>query len=615
MRFSFETRHRRESIWLSGVLGLLVASMSVLAREPTLWYGLVGSAIGAGALLVALWQRDALHTREVLALAIAFRVAFLPLLPVLSDDAYRYVWDGMLQVEGINPYLYRPDAPQLAAFRDAPIYERLNSASYYSVYPPLSQFIFAIGGLFYGWGWQASYFVIKVLFAAMEMAGVALLASMVSARNLLLYAWHPLAIIESAGQGHTEAAVVLFGVGALWCIRRASGTGAALAIAAATWFKLFPVVLLPLLWRRYGITPFVWAVGFSIAVCAPYAATDVFYHFASSLNLYVQLFEFNAGFYYGIKELFYWATGADWSKTLGPALSVVYGVCLVGVYVLDVRRNWSFAVSTLLALGLFFVCTTTVHPWYLLTILPFAIVVHPPVWAVLWLGLCSMATYLFYVDGPYWSTVAIGWGGAVALAVSIRGPAMLRWVLQQRAAQKASRIRPALQQLLKGVSRPRLLDLGAGEGYVGVQLQKEWQAEVILADVVAMNQTTLPHMTYDGETLPWPDDAFDVTVLYFVLHHCANPERVLEEARRVSRRGVIIVESTASGPWQRRILRGLDQLANRIRSGGIMNAQEAHLHFRRPEAWHQLALNQGGTVVSDERSDSVVHPTQILTIT
>jgi ubiquinone/menaquinone biosynthesis C-methylase UbiE len=605
-------RRRRESIWLSGVLGVLVASMAVLAREPTLWYGLVGTVLGAGTLLVALWQRDALSTREVLVLAIIFRIAFLPVLPVLSDDAYRYVWDGMLQLEGINPYHYRPDAPELAAYHNTFIYERLNSATYYSVYPPLSQFVFAVGGLFYDWGWQASYFVIKGLFAAMEMGGVYLLASLVSTRNLMLYAWHPLAVIESAGQGHTEAAVVLFGVAALWYVRHGSGVGASLSIAAAAWFKLLPIVLLPLLWRRFGLRTVGYAGVFSVLVCAPYASIETLYHFASSLNLYIQLFEFNAGVYYGVKELFAWFTGADWSKTLGPALGIIYGVGLIALYVLDVRRAWSFELSALLVIGLFFICTTTVHPWYFLMILPFAVAVHPPVWAVLWLGLCAIATYLFYIDGPYWSTVAIGWGGAAVIGVSTRGHHVHQWVMQQRAARKAQRLRPAVAALLGKDQRPRILDLGAGEGYVGVELAQAFHAEVALADVVDMNRTDLPHVVYDGETLPWPDDAFDVTVLYFVLHHCAHPERVVQEARRVSRQGVIIVESTVSGRWQHRVLRIIDQAANRLRSGRKMAAQEKDLRFRTPEAWRHLLQAQGATIIREERTQSVIHPTQLL---
>jgi len=614
MHISFEARRRRESIWLTGVLCLLVVCMAVLARDPAHWIGFVSYALGAGALLMALWQRDALRTREVLGLAIAFRLAFLPMLPVLSDDAYRYVWDGLLQAEGVNPYRYRPDAPELSPFQDAYVYARLNSAHYFSVYPPISQWVFAVGGLFYGAGWQVSYFVIKGLFASMEVGGVYLLASMVSARSVMLYAWHPLSALESAGQGHTEAAVVLFGMAALWCVRRGHGGLAALSIAAAAWVKLIPVVLLPLLWRRYGWRPLGYALAVSLAVCAPYFSMEALHNVTSSLTLYVQLFEFNAGFYYSLKEFLALATGADWSKTLGPALGIAYGGAALSCYVLDARYNWTFAGSAVCLLGLYFVLTTTVHPWYFLMLLPFAVAVHPPVWAIWWLALCAIATYLFYVDGPYWSTVAVGWGGAAVLLAAYRGDGLLQRVMRYRARSKAERLKPYLSTLLDGIHDPHILDLGAGEGYVGAHLHEAGHGQVVLADVVDMNRTSLPHATFDGRSLPFEDDSFDVTFLYFVLHHASDPERLVEEALRVSARGVIVVESTVSGSLQRRTLRCVDQAVNQIRSGGAMNDQIEQLHFRRPEEWVSLAEALGGTVLIDERTTGLIHPTQLMII-
>lgn len=614
MRISSELRHRRESVWLTGVLCFLVACMAVLARDPLHWVGLVSCALGAGALLIALWQRDALQTHEVVGLAIAFRLAFLPMLPVLSDDAYRYVWDGLLQAEGINPYRYRPDALELSAWHDAHIYQHLNSAAYYSVYPPISQWVFAIGGLFYDAGWQVSYFVIKGLFASMEVGGVYLLATLVPARNVMLYAWHPLSALESAGQGHTEAAVVLFGMAALWSVRHDRGVLAALSIAAAAWVKLIPIVLLPLLWRRYGWRPFGYAAALSVGVWIPYFSLEAARHFAASLTLYVQLFEFNAGFYFALKELFAIATGADWSKTLGPALGIAYGLAAMSCYVLDARYRWSFAGSAVCLLGFFFLFTTTIHPWYFLMLLPFAVVVYPPVWAIWWLALCGVATYLFYVGGPYWSLVAVGWGGAAVFLVLQQGDSMLQWVMRTRARRKAERLLAPLQRLLDGSVNPRILDLGAGEGYVGAHLHEFGYGNVMLADVVDMNRTTLPHVTYDGQTLPFEDDRFDITLLYFVLHHTEDPEQVLREARRVSKRGVIVVESIVSGPWQRRILHTMDKAANRLRSGGVMANQEEELNFRTPGGWVSLAQRIGARILHDERADSLIHPTQLLTL-
>lgn len=605
------SRRRRVSTRLTGVLGLLVVVMAALARVPSLWYGLVGTVLAASAVVVALWHRDELTTRQVVGLAIAFRLAFLPLLPVLSDDAYRYVWDGLIQANGINPYLHRPEASELAGFQDEPIYEALNSASYYSVYPPLSQLIFWVGGLFYDWGWTASYFVIKGLFAACEVGAVAVLAQLVTARNVMLYAWHPVALLEGAGQGHTEAAAVFFMLMAVWMVRRGAPLYASLALTAAVWVKLIPAILFPLLVRRFGVWTVLPAAGATLVLLAPYASLDAAAHFATSLTLYVQLFEFNAGFYYGVKEAFRVATGADWSKTLGPAFGWVLAATLPALYVLDARRSMSFALSGLLCLSAFFLLSTTIHPWYLLMVLPFAVLVGPVVWAWWWLGVVSIATYLFYVGGPYWSTVVVGWGGAAAIAVRDHGPEVVQRVMRARARAKGDRVLSALRAV--GAAPPqRILDLGAGEGYVGRVLAARTGAEVQLVDVVDLNRTRLPHATYDGRHVPFADGAFDVVVLYFVLHHCADPATVVREALRVSQEGVVIVESTYDAPWQHRALRVVDTVANRVRSAGAMNAQEEHLHFRTPAAWKTLVEEAGGVVQWAERRGGGLHPQCVL---
>ncbi|PSQ70800.1 MAG: hypothetical protein BRD26_04215, partial [Bacteroidetes bacterium QH_1_64_81] len=142
---------------------------------------------------------------EVLWGALLLRLAFLPLMPGLTDDPFRYIWDGMLQWEGINPYKFVPSASELEAFQDNTLYQELNSPDYYSIYPPISQLFFALGALFYDGNWVLPYYVLKAVFVTAECAGVLLLARLTTARNVLLYAWNPLVLIETAGQGHTEA--------------------------------------------------------------------------------------------------------------------------------------------------------------------------------------------------------------------------------------------------------------------------------------------------------------------------------------------------------------------------------------------------------------------------
>ena len=634
--------------WIAGP-ALLLATIPVWAAQPATRGLFVAACLAAGLGLVVLWRKDLLSVGEVLAGAVILRAVFFPLSPGLSDDMFRYVWDGWLQWEGINPYRYAPTDAALARFQDTDLYRQLNSKDYYSVYPPLSQLLFTVGG-WAGSSWLSGYYAIKAGFVVLEGAGVWLLSRITRPRNLLLYAWNPLVLVEVAGQGHTEAAAVLGIVGAVWAVQTNRGRIASLAVAAAGLVKLYPLVLGPYLLRRFGWRA-VWPGALLAAAASlPYAEPYVLPHMKASVDLYVRLFEFNAGPYYALKEAFAAATGADWSKQIGPALRLLFLGSLPILYVLDARRGWSFSRAALYALGTFFVFSTTVHPWYLLTLLPLAVTGRRPSWAWLWLGLLSLGTYLFYVDGPYWVWVGLGWGGAAALGLAAtpaiasfvrrRGDALLQKIQEQRGSRKAAEV----VRLLQGADVPsgshpvppavdggnsngedesnaraadgscgssgrlQVLDLGAGEGYVAQALQRRTGAAVTLADVVDLNRTDLPHLCYDGRSLPLDDDAVDITILYFVLHHAADPEAVLREALRVSRSCVVVAESIVTGRAQHLVLRTLDRLANRLRSGGVLQAQEAHLTFRSAAAWADLACRIGATVRHAEVRRHPVHP-------
>ncbi|MER0441988.1 hypothetical protein [Emticicia sp. W12TSBA100-4] len=88
------------------------------------------------------------NAREVIFLGVFFRLLLLFAVPALSDDFYRFVWDGRLLFNGINPYTILPkDFIQTVDFQriiaDKSIFEKLNSPNYYTVYPPLNQLFFA----------------------------------------------------------------------------------------------------------------------------------------------------------------------------------------------------------------------------------------------------------------------------------------------------------------------------------------------------------------------------------------------------------------------------------------------------------------------------------------
>ena len=244
---------------LLGLGGLLLALNGVgllLQKQGNVpWF--VATAIAQGIVyLLAVWMVCRTGPkRGVLVVILVFagllRVSILFSQPILSDDIYRYVWDGRVQASGINPYRFIPADKELAPLRDQAIYPNINRREYArTIYPPLAQAIF-----FGATRISESVLCMKAVIVAFEAAAVLMLIRLLvllglPAQRVLIYAWHPLAIWEFGGSGHIDAAAVALVVLALWMRKRDSPVLTGVALAGATLVKLFPVVLFPALYRR-----------------------------------------------------------------------------------------------------------------------------------------------------------------------------------------------------------------------------------------------------------------------------------------------------------------------------------------------------------------------------
>ncbi len=186
----------------------------------------------------------------VLGIAVAMRLLTLTAPPILSSDIYRYVWDGRVQLAGVNPYRYVPAADQLAFLRDAAVYPNINRAAYApTVYPPAAQAIFALAAIA-----TPGVFGMKLMIAAFDVLAIVALIRLlrVAGRDpaeLLIYAWMPLPVWEFAGNAHIDgAAAGLLALALLIAVRgRSIWTG--IVLAAATLTKFLPLVVLPAFFR------------------------------------------------------------------------------------------------------------------------------------------------------------------------------------------------------------------------------------------------------------------------------------------------------------------------------------------------------------------------------
>ena len=123
---------------IEAVLLALLAVGDLGPQVPLLWSLLLAAFAAYGVAVIGVLRGWCGSLRLVLAIGLLFRVSLLWSDPGLSDDHYRYVWDGRVQLAGINPFLYAPDDEALRHLRDDG-YEGINHKEIPTVYPPLTQ--------------------------------------------------------------------------------------------------------------------------------------------------------------------------------------------------------------------------------------------------------------------------------------------------------------------------------------------------------------------------------------------------------------------------------------------------------------------------------------------
>ncbi|MCB2376697.1 hypothetical protein LGH70_03850 [Hymenobacter sp. BT635] len=376
---------------LVAILGTLSAYAALAYATPRPYFGqlLACYLLAFAGYAWLLWRP--LPLRYGLLLALAGRLLWLPALPALSDDYHRFRWDGQLVAEGQNPYRYRPaevrqqidpsTAPEHRAL--LALYPRLNSPQYYSVYPPISQAVFAVASRLFPTSERGFVLVLRLCIILAETATAGLLLVLLRRFELprqraMLYLLNPLIIVELTGNLHFEALMICGLLAALWAFTHGRWVLSALALAGAVATKLLPLLLLPLLLRRLGGARF---LGYSavtglglLLLFAPFLSAELVQNLSRSLDLYFHKFEFNASIYYLLRALGYWQTGYNQIARLGTLLAVATGSIVVLLALTEKRPTWaSLPQALLFTLTGYFALATTVHPWYLTTLVALSV--------------------------------------------------------------------------------------------------------------------------------------------------------------------------------------------------------------------------------------------------
>ena len=163
------------------------------------------------------------HLKWLIVAGIVARLVSIFFFPQLSDDIYRFIWDGRLAHNGLQPYAHLPIdiVKQLHSLADGDILSKMNSPEYYTVYPPVSQLVFYLS-TWLGLSVEISSILMKLIFFISELATLYFSLKILrwlklSPTHILIYWLNPLIIIEGIGNLHFEIVMIAFLSGTLYC--------------------------------------------------------------------------------------------------------------------------------------------------------------------------------------------------------------------------------------------------------------------------------------------------------------------------------------------------------------------------------------------------------------
>jgi hypothetical protein len=357
-------------------------------------------------------QFEKWNFRFLLIIGILSRLVFLLTEPNLSQDFYRFIWDGELVSNFLNPYLNVPDTligqSDLVIANAQQLYDGMGSLSarHFSNYPPLNQLFFAMAAILSGKSILGSIVALRGIVILADVGifyfGRKLLKNLNRSPHLIFwYFLNPLVIIELTGNLHFEGAMLFFFVWAMYLLSVNKWQWAGVVLACSISVKLVPLLFLPLFLKHFNFKKslfFYSIIGVtSLVLFAPFYSSEFIHNYSKTIGLWFSNFEFNAGLYNGIKKIAIQFEAKPWEliKTYGK-LTPILTIAIVLLFTF-LRKNQNLTVllsSMLWILTLYYFISPTVHPWYVIFLVTLTIFT-PYRFALLWSAVVVLSYFAY----------------------------------------------------------------------------------------------------------------------------------------------------------------------------------------------------------------------------
>ncbi len=402
-------------------------------------------------------QKEKMNITFLIGIAILFRLIFLFAIPNLSQDFYRFIWDGRMILEGFNPYISLPET--FIQQREFPVNQAIDlyegmgelNGSHFTNYPPINQLNFLIAALLSNSSILGAVVVMRLQIILADIGiiyfGKKLLEKLnLPIHHIFLYALNPFVIIELTGNLHFEPVMLFFLVWSLYLLIQKRWIWASILLGISVSVKLIPLLFIPLLYQwftkksvianchsepveeqmkqsseitssqvprndKHNLSPFfrgiIRLVFFCIIVIlinmllfVPFISSELISSYTNSVGLWFRNFEFNASLYYIAREIGYLFRGYNEIAIIGKIMPTITVVFLL--IVTFFRKNTSprqLITALLLGLTFYYFTTTTMHPWYLATLILLSVFTKYR-FTIIW-SFAIILSYQAYANSPW----------------------------------------------------------------------------------------------------------------------------------------------------------------------------------------------------------------------
>jgi len=346
-----------------------------------------------------------------------FRILLIFSWPSLSQDVYRFLWDGALFAQGISPYLYTPNAiihqQEFLGIHIPNAGELLSamgslSANNFSNYPPVKQLFFALPHWLGIHGIIAQIWLLRIIIILADIAVFflgrrLLLNRSIHPKYINWYFLNPLIILELTGNCHFEGLMAASILASILLLFRKKYLISGMFLGIGIGLKLIPLMLIPVIGafiasgckKSQTIKPislFIAGILGSLGlIFLPMLNAETIAHYTATIGLWFTKFEFNASIYYVLRWIGFQWKGYNLIAQIGPVLSLFTAM---SIFYLS-YRVWTQKSNIYQALMgsvlIYLLCATTVHPWYWTTVLVLSILAQSRVGI-----LGSMLVFLSY---------------------------------------------------------------------------------------------------------------------------------------------------------------------------------------------------------------------------